>query len=140
MLFFATPALLYAQGSPLDELPGIDLKFGDVYCIFLRVMTWFFSIALVLAIILLIVNGLRYIFAGGSPEAINKAHKNFAWIGVGIVVILFSVSIILIVANFLGVFTTNIDLFLLPAKSITCDVVWWADLIQDVISIFGAGV
>lgn len=100
-------------------------------------MTWLFSFALVLAIILLIINGLRYIFAGGNPEAIAKAHKNFAWIAIGIVVVLLSVSILLMIANFLGVFTASFKAFILPGEAVYCEIIWWGRLISDVFRFFG---
>lgn len=133
------PVLSFAQsGSPLDELPGIDLTFGDVYCIFLRAMSWFFSFALVIAIILLIVNGLRYIFASGNPDAIVQAHKNLAWIAVGIAVILLSISILLIIASFLGVVTTGFEELILPRGAESCDVIWWWEIISRALDVMGA--
>lgn len=118
-------------------LPGIDLTFGDVYCIFLKIMTWIFSIALVMAIVVLIINGLRYVLSTGDSGAISKVHKNLSWALVGIVVILLSASILIMIANFLGVFTASFEAIILPAEVIYCDVVWWADLIGGVFDWLG---
>ena len=133
-LFFYTFVPTHAQTSTssLDNLPGIDLDLSTVYCIFLRFMTWSFSFALVLAIISLVYNGLRYIFSSGSSDELAKVHKNFTWTLIGVVVVLLATSILLMIANFLGVFTASFKIFLLPFEEIGCEITWWASLINSV--------
>lgn len=116
----------------LENLPGIDLKLSNIYCIFLRFMTWFFSFALVLAIIFLVYNGLRYVSSSGNPDELAKIHKNFWWTLIGVAVVLLATSILLMIANFLGVFTASFKIFLLPFEEISCEITWWASLINDV--------
>ncbi len=135
-LFFDRDACCDQYPSSLACLPGIDLTTGDVYCIFLRVMTWLFSFALVLAIMFIIINGTRYFFTGGDPSAITKTTQNLTWTIVGVVVVLLSMSILLAIANFLGVFTAEAEIFLIPVEAQMCDVVWWVDMIQGVFDLF----
>lgn len=116
----------------LENLPGMDLKLSNIYCIFLRFMTWFFSFALVLAIISLVYNGLRYITSSGNSDELAKINKNFWWTLIGVVVVLLATSILLMIANFLGVFTASFKIFLLPFEEIGCEITWWASLINSV--------
>lgn len=118
--------------AELENLPGTDLVFGDVYCIFLKIMTWLFSVSLVIAIVVLIINGLQYIFSSGDSGTLMKVHKNLSWALVGVVVVLLSASILIMIANFLGVFTASFEAIILPVEAVKCDVVWWADLIGAV--------
>lgn len=129
-----------ADNYALDNLPGVDLKMGDIYCIFLRIMTWFFSFALVIAIIFLIINGLRYIFSSGDPQTLSTVHKNLSWISVGIVVVLLSTSVLIMIAMFLGVFTAGFEALILPIYAIKCEVVWWAEMIGEIFEILGGGI
>jgi hypothetical protein len=132
-LWFIVPVKADAvTDAELENLPGTDLVFGDVYCVFLKIMTWFFSVSLVIAIIVLIINGLQYIFSSGDSGTIMKVHKNLSWVLVGVVVILLSASILIMIANFLGVFTASFEVIILPAEAVKCEVVWWADLIGAV--------
>lgn len=143
-LFFSFYAFALAEELDLDELlkntPGIDSTTGVVYCIFLRLMTWLFSFALVIAIILLIINGLRYIFASGDPQTLSTVHKNLSWISVGIVIVLLSTSILIMIAMFLGVFTAGFEAIILPIYAVKCEVVWWASLLGNIFSRMGAGI
>lgn len=116
----------------LENLPGMDLDVSIVYCLFLRFMTWFFSFALVLAIIFLVYNGLRYITSSGNPDELAKIHKNFWWTLIGVVIVLLATSILLMIANFLGAFTVNFKIYLLPFEEMECEITWWADLINSV--------
>ena len=131
--FFYAPALAQSTTTDgvLENLPGIDLDVGIVYCIFLWIMTWAFSFALVLAIISLVYNGLRYIFSSGDPGELAKVHKNFMWTLIGVVVVLLATSVLLMIANFLGVFTADFQEFLLPFED-GCEITWWANLMNSV--------
>ncbi|OWK27429.1 MAG: hypothetical protein US76_04340 [Parcubacteria group bacterium GW2011_GWA2_38_13b] len=126
---------VFADSLELENLPGIGFVFGDMYCIFLKIMTWLFSFALILAVTSLVINGLRYIFSSGDPQVLLSVHKNLSWIAIGIVIILLSTSILIMIAMFLGVFTAAFETLILPIYMVKCEIVWWAGLIGKLFSI-----
>lgn len=67
-----------------------------------RLVKNFLELAGVLAILMLIFNGLRYITAGGDEEQISEAKNALKWISSGIIAILFAYVIISAAAKLAG--------------------------------------
>lgn len=85
-----------ASADKKSELPGKDLTARDVYCIMVRLMNWTFTIAVILAIIMMIVVGVRYVTAssGGKVDAVGEATKNLKYVFLGIVIIFLAWSLV----------------------------------------------
>lgn len=65
----------------------MDLTVDGIVNIFEGVACWLSSAVGSLIIIFIIIAGIRYMAAGGSPERVQEAKKNFWWLLIGILVI-----------------------------------------------------
>ncbi len=76
------PLLAGAQGIE-NPLPGIN-SFSDL---FNKVLSYFQSIAGIIAVIFIIVGGVMYMISGGSKEMMEKAKKTLIFAIVGLVIV-----------------------------------------------------
>lgn len=88
------------------DAPGADIKnplMTDNFGLFVNGMIQrFLEVVGIIAILMLVFNGLRYITADGEEEQITQAKAALKWISAGIVVILFAYVIIKAAANLVG--------------------------------------
>ena len=107
-IFFAAPiqATTSTSTDDLDSeqgVKGIDLTLDDVVAILQRVARYFYSVAIVLAIILTIYIGVLFFAAGGGDAQIGKAKTALIWLIVGVAVLLIGRGIIAFVRSILEV-------------------------------------
>lgn len=88
-------------GSDSGESRGIDLTLDDVVSIIQKVAKYFYSIAIVLAVILTIYVGILFFTAGGAEGQITKARKMLIYLVIGIAIMLIGRGIITFVQNIL---------------------------------------
>ena len=81
---------------------GVDLTIQSVFGIITGLACWFTRFALILIVVFIVINGIKFMTAQGNPEAYGLAKKTFMWNLVGILVILGTYTIIATVANGLG--------------------------------------
>jgi succinate dehydrogenase/fumarate reductase cytochrome b subunit len=94
-LAIANPA--YAQSTVTNPT-----GFNSIGGILGKVFTWLIAIIGVLAVIFIIIGGIRYILARGDPKATDAARGTITAAIIGLVIALLSVAIVIIVTNFLG--------------------------------------
>lgn len=89
--------------SIVNPLANLGTDVSQEFLVFIKnMLTGFLQIVGVLAILMLIFDGLRYITAGGNEEQSKQAKEELKWISAGIVSILFAYVIIRATASLLG--------------------------------------
>ncbi|OIO51619.1 MAG: hypothetical protein AUJ11_01690 [Parcubacteria group bacterium CG1_02_44_65] len=89
------------------DLPsgGFDnpLKANDFTEIFVSIANWIAGIVATVAVLLIVIAGLQYIFSGGDLDRIQKAHKTIQWSLIGLIIVLMSWSLLNTVLSLLNV-------------------------------------
>jgi len=67
-----------------------------------RITNFIFSIALVVAPIMILIAGFLFITAGGSPEQVSRAKRIILWTVVGVVVIALAQGLANVIKSILG--------------------------------------
>ncbi|MBI2621395.1 MAG: hypothetical protein HYW63_01960 [Candidatus Levybacteria bacterium] len=107
-LFSATPT--FAQLGP-TKLPtrclvgGAD-QVATIDCIPIiigNVVFWLLVGAGILALVLIVISGFKFVFSGGDPKQVEGARKTLTWAIIGLVLILFSFAIVAFIARTTGV-------------------------------------
>lgn len=104
MNVFFEQITLWAQAHAAD--PGFTNPLGEVKTIipFLsRITTWLLGLVGFLAMLALVVGGIRMITAFGNEQGVEKAKEIIKWAVIGLVVVVLSYAVIRIVSGFLGV-------------------------------------
>jgi cytochrome bd-type quinol oxidase subunit 2 len=84
--------------NPIGGNGGVNV-FNDL---FVRIINGFLGLAGLLAILIIVLNGLRYVTAGGNDEQTEKAKSGLLYSVVGLVIIFFAYVIVRASAAFLG--------------------------------------
>lgn len=103
---FAPLSALASSGSGIDRVyavPRSRLDFGNFLDIINRVIDWFFTLLLVLAVVFILWAAFKYLTAGGDEEKVGSAHKILLWAVVAIAVALLSQGLVFIVQQLVGV-------------------------------------
>lgn len=90
--------------SPNPSIPGYDGP--TLNCIFLLIQTiisWALTFAGVVAVILIIFSGIKFITSGGDPKQVEGAKKTLTYAIAGLVLVLLSFTIINLIAYATGV-------------------------------------
>ncbi|MBI2355936.1 MAG: hypothetical protein HYV13_01865 [Candidatus Doudnabacteria bacterium] len=91
----ANPSFANRVVNPINEPTFVDFLVN-------RLLAGFLQIVGLLAILMLVFNGFRYITAAGDEEQLTEAKAALKWISAGIVAILFAYVIIRAAANLIG--------------------------------------
>src|SRR3989344_4130360 len=106
-LLIATP--VFAQPTKLTSdncLVGGADKVATLACVPIivgNVIFWLLVGAGILALVLIIISGFKFVFSGGDPKQTEGARKTLTWAIVGLLVILLSFAIINFIAKTTGV-------------------------------------
>lgn len=101
----ALPLLALAQGTGITQPigpPTINFNIQTVINILNNVVTWVFTIFLIVAVIFIIIAAFRYLFSGGDPAGVKGATQAVVFAAVAIAVALLSVAIRFIVQQLVG--------------------------------------
>ncbi|MBU1136944.1 pilin [Patescibacteria group bacterium] len=79
------------------------LNANDLTGLFVSIANWIAGIAATLAVLLIVIAGLQYIFSGGDVDKIEKANKTIKWSIIGLIIILMSWSLLKTVLTLLNV-------------------------------------
>lgn len=90
-----------AAGGDGDWM-GIDLTIQDVSNIITGIACWLLRVGTVIAIIFVILAGIRFMYAQGNPKGFDDAKKNFVHVLIGLMVLYGFHVIIATVANAVG--------------------------------------
>lgn len=98
-LTVAAQAFAVNIDNPATKIDASKEPLGQL---FNTVITFLIAIVGGLAIVFLILGGIRYIIAGGDPKATDAAKHQITSALIGLVIALLAVVIVIIVGNFLG--------------------------------------
>lgn len=98
------PMLVMAQSGIKGAVdpPSIAFDFDTVVDVLNTVVTWLFTIFLIVAVIFVILAAFKYLTSGGDPEKVKEASRNLVFAAVAIAVALLSISVRFLVQDFLG--------------------------------------
>jgi len=123
-------ALFGAQISGLaDNLPKVDAAHSNIATIFNAL----YVIAGMLAIIFIIVGGIRYTLAGGEASKISQAKSTILYSVVGLVIVILAFSI----TNFI-LSSVRVDSWMSVRDSIINTLLYAAGIIAVIMIIYGA--
>lgn len=84
------------------KLPTINDGLEYTATILNQGMAWLVSFAFLIAAIMIIVSGIKFMIAGGDEEKRKGARNTFIYSVVGVVVVILAQNVIAIVKNFFG--------------------------------------
>lgn len=102
--YLTTAATAFAIESPVKNVTDTN-TIGSIFNI---IFTFLIGIVGGLAIIFIVIGGIRYIIAAGDPKATDAAKHTITAALVGLIVALLAVAIIVIVGNILGTSGLNL--------------------------------
>lgn len=79
--FLASVSVAYAQNGRLNN--PLDAQYSSISAFVAGALKAMVMIALPIVAFFLVLAGFQYITAEGKPEAITKAHRNFAFVVIG---------------------------------------------------------
>lgn len=112
--FFATPA--FAQGININTCPGgnfnaLCLNASDIGKVITNGINFLFVVAAMLALVFLVIGGVKWLTSQGEKEGVNKARETIVAAIVGLVIIFLSYLIVNFILNlFAGVSLFNLTL------------------------------
>ena len=117
-LFLISANFVFAQwgqpsgnwGQPSGNSNSISnfINSSDFVALATNIANWIFTIALPIAVIMIIWSGILFLTAGGQDDKITTARKALTWSIVGLVVILLAKSFPGIISNLIGADTGNL--------------------------------
>ena len=102
-----------AEAAPLysDVVGGVPLQLIDINVLYARIVEVVMGIAGLVLFLMLIVGGIKYITAGGEPEALASARKTLTFAIAGIVLIASAFLIMVIIQTITGVPVTIFNIY-----------------------------
>lgn len=98
-LFYAADFALAEEGfaNPLGN------SVTSISGLLIKIIRWLLGVSALLAMLALVVGGIRMIVSFGNDQGVAAAKKNIQWAVIGVVVILLSYAIITLISDLLGV-------------------------------------
>src|SRR3989338_621441 len=108
--YFALPAAVFAVGTEL--VPNQLAPINNPIEVVRGIIKFILLLAFVIAFIMLLVGGIRWIMAGGDEKSVEKARNTITAALIGLVVILVAYALIRIVELFfnVNVITGGVDI------------------------------
>ena len=101
---FIAPIKTFAEDPPKTNLvPTALSKNADIIKVMKGVIQFILVIAFVIAFIMLLIGGIRWILAGGDEKSVEKARNTITAALIGLVVVLVAYALIRLVETFFGV-------------------------------------
>lgn len=101
-LVAAASTLVLASPAYAQTVIANPTRFNSIAGILGTVFTWLIAIIGIIAVIFIIIGGIRYILARGDPKATDAARGTITAAIIGLVIALLAVAIVIVVSNFLG--------------------------------------
>ena len=93
-------------GTPLQPSEAAcicnPLQTEDLAGIVDNVLTVLFNFALVLTPLMIVIAGIMFVTAGGSPERVSTAKRILLWTAVGFVIILLARGLVVVIGAIIG--------------------------------------
>src|SRR3989344_879585 len=91
------PVTVSAQSPTPSSFPLKNLKFSQVLGVLNTLVSWLFTVFLIVAVIFIIFAAFKYLIYGSNPAEVKKATHMLIFAAVAIAVAMLSVSVQLIV-------------------------------------------
>lgn len=98
----AGAAIQIPGGGAQQNIPVGITSFGGFIDVFKTLITWMFTILLILAVIFIILAAFSYLTAGGDEEKLSKAHQKIIWAIVAIAVAFLAQGVSYVVGELLN--------------------------------------
>ena len=96
-----------SQTGQVQQCPPLELcnplGTDSILEILNRIIGWFAALSIPLAALLILVGGYQIMFAGASPDSVNKGRKTIAYTVIGFAVIWLSRGLVTVIKGLLGV-------------------------------------
>ena len=102
-LAISTASLLFPFAVMAEEIVPEKLPKAEIIPIVRAIINFILVVAFVLAFIMLLVGGIRWILAGGDEKAVAGARNTITAALIGLVIVLVAYAIIKLVETFFGV-------------------------------------
>lgn len=79
------------------------LNAEDFTQLFVSIANWIAGIVATVAVLMIVIAGLQYIFSGGDTDKIQKATKTIQWSLIGLVIVIMSWSLLKTILTLLNV-------------------------------------
>lgn len=94
---------LIGHACTVGHSQGNVVTLGCLPIIVGNVIFWLLVFAGIVAIVLIIISGFKFVTSGGEPKRAEGARKTLTWAIIGLIVVLLSFAIVAIIAQFAGV-------------------------------------
>lgn len=102
-ILMAAPAVALAQGTNSGPLvPNEILPINNAVAVVRAIIQFILVVAFVLAFIMLLIGGIRWITAGGDEKAVGSARNMITAALIGLVIVLVAYALIRLVETFFG--------------------------------------
>ncbi|KKR18376.1 MAG: hypothetical protein UU65_C0002G0189 [candidate division CPR2 bacterium GW2011_GWC1_41_48] len=98
------PSIAFADPQNIPEGVGFASKkeWNTIYDILNYVVTLLLSVSAIIAVIFLIIGGLRYVISAGNADSVESAKNTILYSVIGLIIILLAYVIVKIVINLVG--------------------------------------
>lgn len=86
----------------MNSLPTLDDAFNYTAMILNKGMYWLATFAFLIAAIMIIVAGIKFMIAGGDEEKRKNARNTLIYSLIGVVVVILAQNFITVIKNFFG--------------------------------------
>lgn len=94
------PIAFGQEPFPIGEIPAAT-EVGSIWDILINALNWFFNIVIILAAIMIVYAGFRYVTAAGNPDATKAAMNTLVYALIGVAIALLAKGLIYIVSQFI---------------------------------------
>lgn len=103
LALLTVPTTVFAQTGIEPTVQPTNLPTeADFGTLLTQVINWFLGLVGLIAVLMLIFGGYRYLTAGGNDDAVTKAKNTILYAIIGIVVVILSYAIVATITNALG--------------------------------------
>lgn len=102
VMSMAGSALAQGFGGEVPEIDGLPQETGDIKAIVASILTAVLNFLALIAVIVVVIAGIRLIVSQGEDEAKDKAKKTIFYALGGLVIVLFARVIVGLVTNYLA--------------------------------------
>ena len=81
--------------NPIDNLPGDT----DLASLLTKIINYFLGLVGLIAVLMLIIGGIRYVTSGGNEQTVEKAKSTILYAIIGIVIVVLSYAIVFTITN-----------------------------------------
>jgi hypothetical protein len=102
LMLLPTVVLAQAGITPTTRPTNLptDVQFGSLLT---KIINWFLGIVGLIAVLMLVIGGFRYLTSAGNDEAVGKAKTTILYAIIGIVIVILSYAIVSTITTAFGV-------------------------------------